>query len=235
MRYLIYFGVAFNLVFYLIYVFLYALLCPATQKDQSCGPKLKTLGLATSAINVVDDFYILLIPLTAISNLQLPPKKKLGLLAIFFTGFLACLCSIISLYFRVVLNRENDDVWNAVPVIVLGIIEFDIGIICACLPTLPALFRRSSFLSRKTGNKSSYEAGNGTSGNTRSGAGAMDGGSKRGFGRLGEVESKDSIVGLQAARREENIEDGHGGYEMDGYELGGYHGDEDSRKKERFR
>ncbi|KAL9003575.1 MAG: hypothetical protein Q9188_003575, partial [Gyalolechia gomerana] len=173
MRYLIYFGVAFNVVFYLIYVFLYAFLC--SSKAQSCASELKTLGLATSAINVGDDFYILSIPLAAISNLQLPPKKKLGLLAIFFTGFLACLCSIVSLYFRVVLSREKDDVWNAVPVIVLGTVEFNIGIICACLPTLPALFRRANF-SRKTGNKSSYEAKNGTSANARSGAGAVDGG-----------------------------------------------------------
>ncbi|KAL8936595.1 MAG: hypothetical protein Q9216_004856, partial [Gyalolechia sp. 2 TL-2023] len=137
MRYLIYFGVAFNFVFYLPYVFLYAFLC--SSKAQSCAAELKTLGIVTSAINVADDFYILSIPLAAISNLQLPPKKKLGLLAIFFTGFLACLCSIISLHFRVILSRSKDDVWNAVPVIVLGTVEFNIGIICACLPTLPAL------------------------------------------------------------------------------------------------
>ena len=89
MRYLIYFGVAFTFVFYIIYTFLYGLLCPNTSpKAASCASDLKTLGLATAAINVVDDFYILLIPLSAISSLQLPPMRKLGLLAIFFTGFL---------------------------------------------------------------------------------------------------------------------------------------------------
>lgn len=88
MRYLIYFGVVFNFVFYVIYLFLYIFLCPNSKKDQSCSSDLKTLGIATAAINVVDDFYILLIPLSAVSNLQLPPMRKLGLLAIFFTGFL---------------------------------------------------------------------------------------------------------------------------------------------------
>lgn len=86
MRYLIYFGVAFNVVFYFIYIFLYAFLCKS--KAQTCAMQLKTLGLVTTAINIVDDFYILSIPLAAISSLQLPPKKKVGLLAIFFTGFL---------------------------------------------------------------------------------------------------------------------------------------------------
>ncbi|KAI4179877.1 MAG: hypothetical protein L6R41_007584 [Letrouitia leprolyta] len=223
MRYLIYFGVAFNVVFYFIYIFLYAFLCKS--KAQTCAMQLKTLGLVTTAINIVDDFYILSIPLAAISSLQLPPKKKVGLLAIFFTGFLACLCSIISLYYRVVLVREKDDVWNAVPVTVLGIVESNIGIICGCLPTLPALFRRSNFVSRKTGNKSSYEASSSTPANVRSGGGAA-----RGFGRLGDVESKDSVVRLEEVRREEDMEVGEREYEM-----GRFQGEDERRKEEWFR
>lgn len=89
MRYLIYFGVAFNFIFYVIYTFFYIFFCPSTSKKaQTCSSDLKLFGLITTAINVVDDFYILLIPLAAISQLQLPSRKKLGLLAIFFTGFL---------------------------------------------------------------------------------------------------------------------------------------------------
>ncbi|KAL8720257.1 MAG: hypothetical protein Q9225_002855 [Loekoesia sp. 1 TL-2023] len=247
MRYLIYFGVVFNSVFYVIYLFLYIFLCPNSKKDQSCESDLKTLGIATAAINVADDFYILFIPLSAISNLQLPPMRKLGLLAIFFTGFLtmltwppfpthsACLCSIVSLHLRVVLNRENDDVWNAVPVIVVGTVEFNIGIICSCLPTLPALFRRSNFFSRKTANKQSYnlahDSGN-SAGVARSG-GAAEGGRKKGFGRLGDVEeSKDSVAGLEAGMSR----DGNGNGNGNGvYETGGFEGEEDGRKKEWFR
>ncbi|KAL8697776.1 MAG: hypothetical protein Q9201_006935, partial [Fulgogasparrea decipioides] len=89
MRYLIYFGIYFNLLFYTIYFFVYIFFCPNTSKNaRACGPKLKVLGVATSGVNVVSDFYLLLIPLAAISNLQLPPKRKFGLLAVFFTGFL---------------------------------------------------------------------------------------------------------------------------------------------------
>lgn len=89
MRYLIFFGIGFNFLFYTIYTFLYSLMCPNVSKRAlTCGPRLKAMGVATSAINVVSDFYILLIPLAAISNLQLPPKKKWGLMGIFFTGFL---------------------------------------------------------------------------------------------------------------------------------------------------
>lgn len=89
MRYLIYFGVAFNIVFYVIYTFFYVFYCAeATSGITKCGRGLKLFGVITTAINIANDFYMLLIPLSAISSLQLPPARKLGLLAIFFTGFL---------------------------------------------------------------------------------------------------------------------------------------------------
>lgn len=89
MRYLIYFGVAFNSIFYIIYTFFYIFYCPNTSKKAAtCASDLKVFGLVTTAINIPDDFYILLIPMSAITTLQLPRSRKFGLLAIFFTGFL---------------------------------------------------------------------------------------------------------------------------------------------------
>ncbi|KAI4287923.1 MAG: hypothetical protein L6R35_002809 [Caloplaca aegaea] len=90
MRYLIYFGVAFNVVFYITYTFFYIFFCRSMKMEETamCGRGLKLFGLITTVINIIDDFYILLIPLSAISTLQLPPARKLGLLAVFFTGFL---------------------------------------------------------------------------------------------------------------------------------------------------
>ncbi|KAI4253799.1 MAG: hypothetical protein LQ352_003467 [Teloschistes flavicans] len=224
MRYLIFVGIGFNFLFYTIYTFVYSLMCPnVSKRAQTCGPRLKALGVATSGINVVSDFYILLIPLAAISNLQLPPKKKWGLMAIFFTGFLACLCSIISLHYRVVLDKSTDDIWNVAPVMVIGTVEFNIGIICSCLPTLPALFRRSGF-SRKS--KPSYipDSGNGRFENAahpRGGGGAAggrngpSGNSAKEFGRMDVDVSKDSVTTLEEGRRNKTAVDG-GAFEMEG-------------------
>ncbi|KAL8663885.1 MAG: hypothetical protein Q9168_008015 [Polycauliona sp. 1 TL-2023] len=199
MRYLIYFGIAFNFIYYTIYLFIYAFYCPNTSKKApTCGHQVKVISVATSALNIVSDFYILLIPLAAVSNLQLPKKRKLGLFAIFFTGFLACLCSIISLHYRIVLVRSRDDVWYVVPVLVISTIEFNIGIICSCLPTLPALFRRSAFKkSRPSYNTESGNLGTGNTGGMTAGGG---GGSRQGFGRLGAVESRDDMGALEAGR-----------------------------------
>ncbi|KAL9017947.1 MAG: hypothetical protein Q9185_004738 [Variospora sp. 1 TL-2023] len=214
MRYLIYFGVAFNVVFYITYTFFYIFFCRNMSMEETamCGRGLKLFGLITTVINIIDDFYILLIPL-------------------------ACLCSIISLPYRVILYRDTDDVWNAVPVIVLGTVEFNIGLICSCLPTLPALFRRSKFISRRT--KPSYvpKSGDSAPGGAAAAA-AASGGSKREFRRLQNKDSRDSVAALETGRRREEWEEGGGGGgggEEDQYEMGGFPAEDDGRAKEWFR
>ncbi|KAL9041315.1 MAG: hypothetical protein Q9180_001356 [Flavoplaca navasiana] len=229
MRYLIYFGIGANFIYYTIYLFIYSFYCPNTSKKApTCGHEVKVISVVTSAINVVSDFYILLIPLAAISSLQLPKKRKVGLFAVFFTGFLACLCSIISLHYRVVLARTKDDVWYVVPVLVVSTVEFNIGIICSCLPTLPALFRRSNRNTKPSYNPTSGNSGNGNIASRGLAAGGSGGaGSKNGFGRLGAVESQDSVAALEAGDKERDA--GEEGLEMKGL------GEEEKRKREWFR
>ncbi len=106
--------------------------------------------------------------------------------------------------------------------LILGTVEFNIGLICSCLPTLPALFRRSSIFSRKTTPSSAPDSGNSQ---PVRGA-APSGGSKRGFGRLGDVESRDSVAALESGR----TEDGGGEYEMNGSQ-----GEDARRAKEWFK
>ena len=47
-----------------------------------------TAALVTGSVNVISDFLILLLPLVAIRRLRMAPKRKLGILAVFATGFL---------------------------------------------------------------------------------------------------------------------------------------------------
>ena len=146
----------------------------------------------------------------------------------------ACLCSIISLHYRVVLVRTRDDVWYVVPVLVISTVEFNIGIICSCLPTLPALFRRSTRTSKPSyNNPDSGVSGSGHAAGAGGGVAAAAAGSggagssKQGFGRLDAAGSQDSVAALEAGRREGDGSEG--GFEMEG--VGG----EDERKREWFR
>lgn len=45
-------------------------------------------GEVQGAFNLVSDFYVLVIPMPAVWALQMPTKKKVGIIAIFMTGLL---------------------------------------------------------------------------------------------------------------------------------------------------
>ncbi|MCJ1455824.1 hypothetical protein MMC28_006181 [Mycoblastus sanguinarius] len=46
------------------------------------------LGITQGAVNVASDFYIFCLPIPVVWKLQLPPQRKLGMLATFMTGLL---------------------------------------------------------------------------------------------------------------------------------------------------
>lgn len=78
-KYLILFGIAFCLV-----VAFGGLLATSLVHGKGGSYSLDTV----SALNVFGDLYILCIPIAAVSKLNLPPKKKLGIILIFLTGLL---------------------------------------------------------------------------------------------------------------------------------------------------
>ncbi|KAI1747022.1 hypothetical protein F4782DRAFT_522775 [Xylaria castorea] len=102
--------------------------------------------IATSAINVVSDLSILLVPIIAIWQLQLPLKAKLGIATVFGIGILANVTSIVRLYYSVELTRTIDVTWAIIPVAGWALGEFTSVIVVACCPHFPRLakhlFRR---------------------------------------------------------------------------------------------
>ncbi|KAL6718612.1 hypothetical protein ACLMJK_002846 [Lecanora helva] len=99
------------------------------------------IGYVRGPFNVLSDLYLLILPLPAVWQLHLPFRARLGLAAVFLTGFLACIASIFGLYYRIVLYRSADITWNLAPVLTTLIIELNVGTICASLPSLAAFYR----------------------------------------------------------------------------------------------
>lgn len=48
--------------------------------------RTRELGIAIGVVNVVSDLYLILIPLPAVWCLQLPLRRKVGVVAMFLTG-----------------------------------------------------------------------------------------------------------------------------------------------------
>ena len=93
MRLSIFAGLVVTGVWYLSNVVVFAVLCSPrpgeSYLEAAYSPicqKAETYGLVNSVFNIVSDFYLLILPIPAVLGLQMPTKKKLGVLAVFGTG-----------------------------------------------------------------------------------------------------------------------------------------------------
>ena len=57
-------------------------------KTPRCA-RTATLGQVQSAVNVVSDFYLLVIPIRAVWTLQMPRRERLGVIGIFMVGLMS--------------------------------------------------------------------------------------------------------------------------------------------------
>ncbi|KAJ9149249.1 Pth11-like integral membrane protein [Pleurostoma richardsiae] len=95
--------------------------------------------LALGIVNMITDFYILLIPIPQILKLQMSTKKKLGVTGIMMLGSFVCSASAVRIYY---LTRLIDsiDVTSAMgPLFIWSDLEPSIAIVSACLPHLAPL------------------------------------------------------------------------------------------------
>ncbi|KAJ2986095.1 hypothetical protein NUW58_g5193 [Xylaria curta] len=96
---------------------------------------------AVGCIGIALDFWAVLIAFNLASRLQLPRKKKIMVSVMFTVGLVAIAVSIARLpYINQFTQSENPSI-DWVPITMWSSLESDIGLICACLPSLPALLK----------------------------------------------------------------------------------------------
>ncbi|CEL04012.1 hypothetical protein ASPCAL05146 [Aspergillus calidoustus] len=106
--------------------------------------------LWVTASNVFTDFYIAILPIPRVLNLQTSKRRKFGLCLTFASGLCACGASVARLV-HTCRNLYNPDAfWASADLAIYSIIEVNIGIIVACVCTFPVFFRtlRDSPLSK---------------------------------------------------------------------------------------
>ncbi|KAJ8070893.1 hypothetical protein OCU04_001252 [Sclerotinia nivalis] len=103
--------------------------------------KSQELSIPTAVVGLAIDVYLFLVPALAVSGLKMQRRKKIAVMLIFATGFLAIIASILSIIYRAILNRNTDHTWNAVAVWALTAGELWIGLIIACTPHFTKFFR----------------------------------------------------------------------------------------------
>lgn len=115
--------------------------------NNRCGRRIIDVSAAQGIFGAVTDLYVLAIPISSVLALRLQKKRKLGVLGIFLTGLLACICSAVAAYYRWRSRDTNDYTWDSVLLCSLASTELNVGIICSCMPIVFVVFRGSTMSS----------------------------------------------------------------------------------------
>ncbi|KAI1258607.1 fucose permease [Xylariaceae sp. FL1019] len=122
-----------------------------------CLPLL-TEFICSAPINIVTDLAILALPLPVLTGMRLPPRQKIILIITFALGIFVTIVDVIRIFY---LQKAINDIsstpssdpkasfgdapefaWNASLSLLWSAVEVNVGIACACIPTLKPLIIR---------------------------------------------------------------------------------------------
>ncbi|EMD62127.1 hypothetical protein GGP41_002403 [Bipolaris sorokiniana] len=117
--------------------------------------------LLNGAMNMVTDFAILMVPIKPVVQLQINKLRKAYLLIVLCLGLVVCVISAVRLAQQVHVNKNiTDGTWIMATTAMLSIVETNLGIMCACVPTLRPLVKRIAPVLLGSSNKDSSAYGN---------------------------------------------------------------------------
>jgi hypothetical protein len=97
----------------------------------------------TSAFHILMDVWILLLPYKLIFSIPRPTREKVAVYSVFGLGAFSTICSVVRFYFLVIALNSKDPYYDSLGVNVWSVIEVNVGIICASMPTLRPLLSRA--------------------------------------------------------------------------------------------
>ncbi|TGJ87045.1 hypothetical protein E0Z10_g1767 [Xylaria hypoxylon] len=131
-----------------------------TDPPGQCIPLL-TEFICSAPVNIVTDLAILALPLPVLTSMRLPPRQKIILIITFALGIFVTIVDVVRIYY---LQKAISDAssstfsanysldasfgvspefaWNASLALLWSAVEVNIGIACACVPTLKPLIIR---------------------------------------------------------------------------------------------
>lgn len=133
--------------------------------SDKCIPII-TLFLCSAPVNIITDLAILVLPIPVLTGMRLPQRQKTILVITFLLGIFVTIVDVIRIYYlqqavsqqiqdqalvKIPIHISNlasnlgasmDYSWNGGTAFMWSAIEVNIGIICACIPTLKPLIKR---------------------------------------------------------------------------------------------
>ncbi|KAJ2978903.1 hypothetical protein NUW58_g7347 [Xylaria curta] len=122
-----------------------------------CLPLL-TEFICSAPVNIVTDLAILALPLPVLTSMRLPPRQKIILIMTFALGIFVTIVDVVRIYYlqqaindaplspsnnvEVAFGGSPEFAWNASLALLWSAVEVNVGIACACIPTLKPLIIR---------------------------------------------------------------------------------------------
>lgn len=144
----------------IILTFLNAFQCTPASAAYSKNPSesgncmsIVTIYLCSAPINVITDLAILILPIPVLTGMRLPQRQKTVLVFTFALGIFVTVVDVIRIYYlqqaadvqTLIQSRigvGGDFSFNASMALMWSAVEVNVGIICACIPTLKPLIQR---------------------------------------------------------------------------------------------
>ncbi|KAK1984978.1 CFEM domain-containing protein [Colletotrichum cereale] len=150
MKKLIWGSIAFNAVFGTTFIFLATFQCSPVsfywtkwdQEHRGTCLDINAIAWANAGTSIVLDFWMLGLPLSQIKSLNLHWKKKIGVALMFFVGTFVTVVSILRLQSLVQFAKSQNPTWDQFGVAMWSTVEINVGIICACMPSIRVILVR---------------------------------------------------------------------------------------------
>ncbi|KAI1141758.1 hypothetical protein F5Y05DRAFT_373671 [Hypoxylon sp. FL0543] len=113
----------------------------AMEAEATCI-NFKVATLVSGIINMILDIGIFLAPLWAIWLLQMPLKRKLGVISVFGVGFFTCAIAVFGVVFRVPLVTDPNLTMAIAKVGLFTFAEYFGTILVGCMPLFPKFWGR---------------------------------------------------------------------------------------------
>jgi fucose permease len=112
---------------------------------------LLTQFICSAPINIVTDLAILALPLPVLTSMRLPFRQKIILVFTFALGIFVTVVDVVRIYYLQqavsaaapsIFGDQAEFAWNASLSLMWSAVEVNVGIMCACIPTLKPLIVR---------------------------------------------------------------------------------------------
>jgi hypothetical protein len=121
-------------------------------KNPSCIPILSIL-IASAALNIVTNVTIIFLPISTLTKMHLPHMQKIILTSLFMAGISVTAVNVVRLYYLQLAAKRTstsgggnvasspDFSYNVSFALLWTAVEVNLGIICACIPTIKPLVK----------------------------------------------------------------------------------------------